>query len=343
MAGLHTSALPALVKLTRFTGENSMATQWLRRAWLLAASALLLAACGGGTIVSKLEPTRVVNFGDGMGDLGNNSTGARYTVNDGSNNNWTQYVASGYGRALTARSAGGLAFAVGNARITAKPDAAGSSTTPTVKEQVDAFLAADHPAGNDLILVSAGTSDMIVELRGVLDGTQSEDQARANLQAAARDFGAQIRRLVEAGAKHVVAIGPLQPRPLGVGPPDRPGRPHGEDQHALHRRLADLHRGPRRQRPVRGLRADVQPRHGQSGRREPGQRGRRVLHHGGSGSRHRHRRQPGELPAVHRRPRWWPEATTRATCSRTASIPRPAATSCSASSRWAASASAGKH
>ena len=74
-----------------------MATQWLRRAWLLAASALLLAACGGVRIVSLLEPTRVINFGDGMGDLGNNSTGARYTVNDGSNNNWTQYVASGYG------------------------------------------------------------------------------------------------------------------------------------------------------------------------------------------------------------------------------------------------------
>ena len=185
-----------------------MATQWLRRAWLLAASALLLAACGGGSIVSRLEPTRVINFGDGMGDLGNNSTGARYTVNDGSNNNWTQYVASGYGRPLTARNAGGLAFAVGNARVTAKPDAAGSSSTPTVKEQVDAFLASDHPAENDLILVSAGTSDMIVELRGVLAGTQSEDQARANLQAAARDFGAQIRRLVDAGAKHVVAIGP---------------------------------------------------------------------------------------------------------------------------------------
>jgi outer membrane lipase/esterase len=185
-----------------------MATQWLRRAWLLAASALLLAACGGGTIVSKLEPTRVVNFGDGMGDLGNNAAGARYTVNDGSNNNWTQFVASGYGRPLKARSAGGLAFAVGNARVTAKPDAAGNSSTPTVKEQVDAFLAADRPGENDLILVTAGTSDMIVELRGVLDGAQSEDQARANLQTAAREYGAQIRRLVQAGAKHVVAVGP---------------------------------------------------------------------------------------------------------------------------------------
>jgi phospholipase/lecithinase/hemolysin len=185
-----------------------MAIQWLRRAWLLAATALLLAACGGGSIESPLQPSRVINFGDAMGDLGNNSAGARYTVNDGSINNWTQVVASGYGRALTARSAGGLAFATGNARVTARPDAAGNSSTPTVQEQIDAFLAADHPAENDLILVSAGTSDMIVQLRGVLDGSQTEDQARANLETAAREFGAQVRRLVQAGAKHTIVIGP---------------------------------------------------------------------------------------------------------------------------------------
>jgi outer membrane lipase/esterase len=185
-----------------------MATQWLRRAWLLAASALLLAACGGGSIDSQLQPSRVINFGDAMGDLGNNATGARYTVNDGSNNNWTQFVASGYGRGLTPRRAAGLAFAVGNARVTAKPDAAGDSSTPTVKEQIDSFLAADRPGENDLILVSAGTSDMIFELQAVIEGRQSADQAQANLATAARSLGAQVNRLVDAGAKHVVVIGP---------------------------------------------------------------------------------------------------------------------------------------
>jgi outer membrane lipase/esterase len=185
-----------------------MATQWLRRAWLLAASALLLAACGGGSIEEQLQPSRAINFGDAMGDLGNNATGSRYTVNDGSNNNWTQYVASGYGLGLTARRAGGLAFAVGNARITSKPDAAGDSSTPTVKEQIDSFLATDHPGENDLIMVSAGTSDMIVELEAVIEGKQSADQAKTNLTAAARALGAQVNRLVDAGAKHVVVVGP---------------------------------------------------------------------------------------------------------------------------------------
>jgi outer membrane lipase/esterase len=185
-----------------------MATQWLRRAWLLAASALLLAACGGGSIEEQLQPSRAINFGDAMGDLGNNATGARYTVNDGSNNNWTQFVASGYGLGLAPRRAGGLAFAVGNARIVSKPDAAGDSSTPTVKEQIDSFLATDHPGENDLIMVSAGTSDMVAELEAVLEGKQSADQANANLTAAARALGAQVSRLVDAGAKHVVVIGP---------------------------------------------------------------------------------------------------------------------------------------
>ncbi len=61
--------------------------------------------------------------------------GTRYTVNDGSVNNWTLQVASGYGKTLTASSAGGKSYAAGNARIVAKPDAAGSNTTLTVKSR----------------------------------------------------------------------------------------------------------------------------------------------------------------------------------------------------------------
>ena len=182
-----------------------MATQWLRRAWLLAASALLLAACGGGDIDSPLQPIRVVAFGDAMADLG--QTGARYTVNDGSAN-WTQVVAGGYGRPLTATTAGGLSFATGNARIVAEPDAGGATSTRTIQEQINDFLAADRPAGDDLVLMSAGTSDLIVQAQAVLAGAQTEDQARANLAQAARDMSAQVRRLLDAGAKHVVVAGP---------------------------------------------------------------------------------------------------------------------------------------
>jgi outer membrane lipase/esterase len=192
-----------------------MATQWLRRAWLLAASAsaLLLAACGGGSIDSQLSPSRIVAFGDGMADLG--QAGARYTVNDGSVNNWTLYLANSFGMSLAASGAGGQSYATGNARVTAKPDAAGSSSTPTVTEQIDTFLAASKPAANDLILVNGGTSDVIVQGQAVITGAQTQEQMLANVGQAGRELAAQVRRLVNAGAEHVVVVGPYN---LGRSP-----------------------------------------------------------------------------------------------------------------------------
>jgi len=192
-----------------------MAIQWLRRAWLAAigASALLLAACGGGDIASPLSPARVIAFGDAMADLGQN--GRRYTVHDGTVNNWTLAVANGYDLTLAPSSSGGLNFATGNARIRLEPDAAGSTATPTVKEQIDAFLAASRPASDDLILVSAGTSDLIVGVQAVLAGTRTADQMLADVELAARDLADQVRRLVDAGADHVAVAGVIN---LGLTP-----------------------------------------------------------------------------------------------------------------------------
>ena len=185
-----------------------MATQWLRRPWLIAAcaSALLLAACGGGSIVSSFKPTRVVAFGDAMADLGQN--GSRFTVNDGAVNNWTQFVANGFGLPLAASASGGLSFARGNARVTATTDAAGNTGTPSVTQQIDAFLGANSLTENDLVIVSAGTSEVIVQAKAAIDGTISEAQAQQNVQQAADELAAQVRRLVTAGAKHVAVVGP---------------------------------------------------------------------------------------------------------------------------------------
>jgi outer membrane lipase/esterase len=184
-----------------------MASKLLRRALLAAvgASALLLAACGGGTVESQFSPTRVVAFGDGMADLGQN--GKRYTVNDGSVGNWTEVVSLSFLQNLTASNAGGLSYATGSARVVAKPDAAGNAATRTVAEQIDTFLAGHSLSTTDLVLVSAGVSDVIVQGKAVLDGTQTQAAAVAAVTQAGTDLANQVKRLANAGANHVVVVG----------------------------------------------------------------------------------------------------------------------------------------
>ncbi|MEO7391815.1 MAG: SGNH/GDSL hydrolase family protein [Ramlibacter sp.] len=192
-----------------------MSRHWIRRALLALASAsvLLVAACGSGTIESQLQPTRIVSFGDAMSDLG--QTGTRYTVNDSSLSIWTEAVAFGFALPLNNAKAGGASYAQGNVRINAKPDAAGRSDTPTVKEQIDTFLAGNAFVATDLVIVGAGTSDIIAETAQLNAATQSADQMLADVAQAGRDLGVQVRRLVKAGAQHVVVVGPYD---LGKSP-----------------------------------------------------------------------------------------------------------------------------
>ena len=184
-----------------------MAANWMRRSLMVAAcaSAALLAACGSSTTESAISPQRMIAFGDGMSDVG--QKGTRYTVNDGSVNNWTLQVASGYGKTLTASSAGGKSYAAGNARIVAKPDAAGSNTTLTVKEQIDSFLASNTFTGDDLVMINGGISDLIVGMAAVQAGTLSSADFVAQAKQSGQALAAQVRRLVNAGAPHVVVAG----------------------------------------------------------------------------------------------------------------------------------------
>ena len=184
-----------------------MAANWMRRTVLVAAcaSAALLAACGSSTTESAITPQRFIAFGDAMSDVGQN--GSRYTVNDGSVNNWTLQVAANYGKPLTASSAGGTSYATGNARVSVKPDAAGNASTRTITEQIDAFLAGGSFAGSDLVIVSGGVSDVIAGMAAVTAGTQTEAAMVAAARKAGEDLAAQVRRLVAAGAKYVVVTG----------------------------------------------------------------------------------------------------------------------------------------
>ncbi|MBX3656581.1 MAG: SGNH/GDSL hydrolase family protein [Ramlibacter sp.] len=184
-----------------------MARNWLRRAVLVlaCASAALLASCGSSSIESALTPSRFIAFGDGFSDLGQN--GSRYTVNDGTINVWTAYMASLYGQTLTTASAGGLSYARGNARVVAKPDAAGNTATLTISEQIDAFLASNTLGADDVVVLNGGISDIVTQMAAVTAGSQTSADMIANVKQAGRDLGAQVRRLVQAGGKHVVVAG----------------------------------------------------------------------------------------------------------------------------------------
>lgn len=167
----------------------------------LAASALL-ASCGGGNIVDPFIPARIVAFGDGFSDVG--QTGARYTVNDGSVNVWAAQFSARYSLPLVAQSANGTSRATGNARIQEKPDAGGSTTTLTIREQIDAFLAAGPILPTDLVVINGGFSDIIAQ---TVNTSLTPAQRLANVRQAGIDLATQVRRVINAGATHVVLIG----------------------------------------------------------------------------------------------------------------------------------------
>lgn len=184
-------------------------------AWVSAAAvAAVLAACGSSTVFSSLVPTRMVVMGDGLADQGQVG-GTRYTVNDANVNTWVHQVAASYGLTLSTQISGGQNYARGNARVAAKPDAAGNTATLTLAEQVDAFLAANTIGNNDVVVLDAGISDMVVQADAFKAGSISEAQMQANLADAGRALAAQARRLVAAGGKHVVVAGPYN---LGKSP-----------------------------------------------------------------------------------------------------------------------------
>ena len=186
----------------------------LRRALLTAACAfpIVLAACGGGDIVSEFKPSRLVVFGDAFSDVG--QRGVRYTVN-GAGPTWTEQFAARYGISVAPSASGGTSYATGSARVTARPDAGGDAATLPVAEQISTFLGTQAIAPNDLIIVSGGIADILAESAKMSAGTQSAAQTRANVEQAARELGDQVQRVVDAGAAHVMVVGPYN---LGRSP-----------------------------------------------------------------------------------------------------------------------------
>ncbi|WP_367848521.1 GDSL family lipase [Rhodoferax sp. WC2427] len=187
----------------------------LRRAvlGLACASAVLLAACGSSSVESQLKPNRIIAFGDAFSVV---TPGASFTVNDSAINTWLGQIASSYGMTVAPVASGGYVYAQPNARIKLTPDAAGSTTTQTVTQQIDTFLASGVALGdNDIVTINAGISDLVVEMNAVNAGTETSATMVANATQYGKDLGAQVRRLVAAGGKHVVVVGTYN---LGVNP-----------------------------------------------------------------------------------------------------------------------------
>jgi phospholipase/lecithinase/hemolysin len=152
----------------KFTGLLARGGRRLGAIAGLAASALVLASCGGGTEVQRFHPTRIVAFGDEASVI--TTSGLKYTINalvatnNGtgstidctSNPLWIQDVAGAFGLAFQNcgdLSATGIDLAVPNAKAT------------DIGTQVENFLAlagASRPfSHSDIVTVMAGTHDVL--------------------------------------------------------------------------------------------------------------------------------------------------------------------------------------
>jgi outer membrane lipase/esterase len=156
----------------------------------------LLAGCGSGDTFEPLSPTRVISFGDGWSDLGQTS-GKRYTVNDGSTNIWVQQMAANYSRSISPSTSGGLGFAYGGARVDTGANA--------ISSQITTFLAANTIGTSDLLVIDAGIAELAALGQDRINGILASDSAlNSAADTAGRALAAQVRRLTAAGGKHVV-------------------------------------------------------------------------------------------------------------------------------------------
>jgi outer membrane lipase/esterase len=166
--------------------------------------ALLLAACGGGTQVEKFVPNRVLVFGDEtsvIDDTGATANGRKYTVNgfasDGVtrdcrvNGVWVQYLAGLWG----------IVFPQCNPNAVATASRIHATNGAKVADVAAQITLAGALGSKDLTTVMVGTHD-IVELYGQYPAS-SEAALTAQAQARATALAAQLKRIVQTGAKVV--------------------------------------------------------------------------------------------------------------------------------------------
>lgn len=185
-------------------------------------AAAALAACGGGT--SQFEPfvaLRVLAFGDETSAL--TASGQKYSTNgttastDGSGEvtytidcnaqpNWVQLLASLYGFVFAECNTAGVAAPQAVMRAVA------GARVDDIQVQVNAQIASGGFRDRDLVAILAGGND-IVDLYQQFPG-RSEGDLTAELRDRGKRLALQVNRLVEFGAKVIVATVP----DLGLSP-----------------------------------------------------------------------------------------------------------------------------
>jgi len=220
---LTTTKSPRLSAIVRLIGLSAIASLWV------AAPSTLLAQSNG---------YRFVSFGDSLSDVGTYYPfahtyfdGGLFTTNP--SQIWTQMVAEHYGDDLTPAfeggfgvplvPTGGLGYAQGGSRVSMQPgighappgtpnaDYAQATTVP-VTVQVDDFLQYfGRFQSNQVVLINGGANDLLYNLEGALmTGTTPKSaqllQDIAAVQKAAVDYGNLVKKILNAGAKHVVVL-----------------------------------------------------------------------------------------------------------------------------------------
>lgn len=188
--------------------------------------ASLLSACGGTSstvnpLSTKVNPNisnaRVIAFGDGFSDVG--AGGFRYTVDDasaGGSMTVAERFAFIYGfttmspiTTTQALPGGAYSYAQGEARVSAAVTNGSGVAASPLTDQVTQFLTNNTPGDNDLIIITAGTRDIIFNAKQYFANALTADQAKANVAQAAVDLANIVQRLTSAGAKHVLVVAPF--------------------------------------------------------------------------------------------------------------------------------------
>lgn len=181
---------------------NLMFSRTLKALCVVAAVAML-SACGSSSTVDPFKPDRVIGLGDAYNDVGL-AVGAPFTVRGTATvATVVEQVASNFGVGAVGVPVGASTYGNGSLPATgifsyAMGDALISGTgaaDASLTEQVDRLLADVGTFTNtDLVLITVGTRDI---------------KANANAVTVVTAFREQVRRLLDAGAKHVLIMQPL--------------------------------------------------------------------------------------------------------------------------------------